>query len=500
MVLNAASAGSSSALFLYYTPTPAPEVITTRHPDTRKKADAGHTTKVDAPVARTVFSKKLLETPPRKPQNITYIRITPENGPDTHPVPGTKPDPVRTRTVMLSRAYVTAPPSPPTKPNPTKPALIKLPQTIPLPETKPASNLRPRHPYRTDQYGPDTPAGWKTQTYGPLYHKVAFATFKAPLTKAPKTSDIPPRPTSKPDAVKPEKVGFTIVPPRKINLKDIHGPFRPAGAQTAPNGIQRQQKKADPRIQKTSFPVEDQSLSVDTVLVPQERMVISSTRDGKIGSILARNGDSFEKGDVLLEYRCADVHAEKKALEDEQELAQTKLEAGSKLFKLDMISRSEQLELKAKHSQVEARQAKIDARMERCKIRAPFDGRVVERLANEGEYTRTDRVLMEIVSGANINAELLLPSIWLRWVNVGSPLTIYIEENDTQYQAYISRIHGRIDPASKTIQVVARLEKTNDRLLPGMSGQALLNTDDIKASGIPGYLTLPDGGTEGPDK
>lgn len=298
------------------------------------------------------------------------------------------------------------------------------------------------------------------------------------------------------DILNADSSGIAKASPQMPYGGGVHSPIirhQNVSFTVAPKAIQQERDVASIHLEEINFPTIEQNLDVDMVLVPQDRMVISSTRDDKIQSIFVRNGDSFEKGDILLEYRCAEIHAEKKAFEEEKELTQAKLRAASDLFNLNMISRSEKLELQVEDTQADARKANIDAKMERCKIRAPFDGRVVERLSHEGEYTRTERVLMEIIAEESLKAEFLLPSIWLRWVNVGSPISIYIEENDTQYQAQISRIHGRIDPASKTIQVVAELENTRDRLIPGMSGKASLDAQKIRASDIPGFLTIPNG-------
>lgn len=245
----------------------------------------------------------------------------------------------------------------------------------------------------------------------------------------------------------------------------------------------------DPVKQINAYPLPDLTeLSVDTVLVPQTRTVISSTRDDVIRKIAVKNGDRFYKGEVLLEYKCADLNAQSRILSGKEKLADEKEKSAKQLFKLNMISRAEKMELQTQSNTLEGEKAKLKARKERCEIRAPYDGYVIEKLANENEYTRTERVLLEIVKGTGPNAELLLPSRWLRWINTGAPLNIYIEEIDKVYEARIIRLHGRVDPASKTVQVVARLQNTKDRLLPGMSGQATLDLEKIRQSGITGYL------------
>ena len=82
----------------------------------------------------------------------------------------------------------------------------------------------------------------------------------------------------------------------------------------------------------------------------------------------------------------------------------------------------------------------------------------------------------------------MIPSKWLRWVDVGAPLEIIVNETGRSYQAAVTRIYGEVDPVSQSIQIVAKLDPYQDPLLPGMSGVATLDIDAIRAAGISGFL------------
>lgn len=238
-------------------------------------------------------------------------------------------------------------------------------------------------------------------------------------------------------------------------------------------------------------PPGSENIEVEAVLVPQQVTVISSSRDGRIKNIHVDNGDTFRKGDLLIEYDCDDLTAETDIVAAEKNLAVKKTEGTEKLFKLDLISDLEKIDSETKNQQIDARIRLYQARMQQCNIYASFDGRVTNRLANANEYTRTDRVLMEIASSEPLRAEFLLPSKWLRWVNVGAPLDIMLNETEKAYAAHVTRIYGEVDPVSQSIQVVATMDPYADPLLPGMSGQATLNTQRIRDAGVNGYLDIP---------
>ncbi len=233
---------------------------------------------------------------------------------------------------------------------------------------------------------------------------------------------------------------------------------------------------------------EQTSLNVEAVLVPRQVTVISSSQDGRIADVLVGHGDTFKKGDLLIAYDCADLEAEADIVRMQQDLTKRKVEGSDKLFKLDIISDLDRIGAQVEDKQAIAKARLYEARLKDCQIRASFDGRVTNRLANPGEYTRTDRVLLEVASNEPLQAEFLVPSKWLRWVDVGAPVNITIGETEKTYTAKIKRIHGEVDPVSQSIQMMATLDPYTDPLLPGMSGQAVIDVEQVRSSGIRGYL------------
>lgn len=236
------------------------------------------------------------------------------------------------------------------------------------------------------------------------------------------------------------------------------------------------------------YPIEESDITVDTVLVPQKETVISSSRDGKIVSLPFHNGDRFAKGDILVRYSCDGLEAEAEIAAIQKKLTEKKNKGVSQLFKLDLISDMDRLNVEAEDRQMEAKVRMYRAQLNDCTIRADFDGIVTKKLANIGEYTRTDRVLMEVASDDALNLEFLLPSKWLRWVNVGAPVHVKVNETGHNYTGRVTRIHGAVDPVSQTIQIRATLDPYRDMLLSGMSGKVTLDASEMEKAGVKGYL------------
>jgi membrane fusion protein (multidrug efflux system) len=242
-----------------------------------------------------------------------------------------------------------------------------------------------------------------------------------------------------------------------------------------------------PTIER-EFETDQMKLDVEAVLVPREKTVISSSRDGKLKSIYFKNGDRFKKGDVLLEYHCDDLRAEWDAVHSEKRFARQKQLTTSRLFDLELASHLEKLQSSVENKQSTAKQRTMESRLKDCVIKADYDGRVVKKMANASEYTRTDRVLMEVASEGALDMEFLLPSVWLRWINIGAPLNLILTETGRNYTAVVTRIYGEVDPVSQSIQIRAQLDGYDEPLLPGMSGKAQVHIDKIREAGISGFL------------
>jgi RND family efflux transporter MFP subunit len=259
---------------------------------------------------------------------------------------------------------------------------------------------------------------------------------------------------------------------------------------TSGNPIEMNAEPAEEGL-KYSYEVDVNEMGTEGVLVPKEKTVISSSRDGKIAYIYVDNGDTFSKGDILLEYACVDAKSEKEIAIVEENLRKQELDTTVRLLKLDLISGLEEKKAIIENKKAEARTSLYSSKVDDCIIRAAYNGRVIKRLANPHEYTRTDRVLMEVASDDDLDIEFLIPSKWLRWINIDAPFTVTVNETDEQYEAQIVRIYGEVDPVSQSIQVRGTLKPYKQRLLPGMSGNVHLDINTMRDAGVTGYLEQP---------
>lgn len=213
--------------------------------------------------------------------------------------------------------------------------------------------------------------------------------------------------------------------------------------------------------------------AIQTVLISPQAVTIASPVRARIAALTLFNGDAFTAGQSLIKFDCAIEEAQLAQAKAKLDAAQATMAAREKLGELDSIS---ELDLKlgrAEKLSAEASLKEFEARIAQCDIKAPYAGRVTERMASPFEFAEAGQPLMRIAANERLQAQILIPSLWLQWLKTNTELSLRIAETGKAYPAKIIRIGGDIDPVSQSIPITAELAADHPELLPGMSGQAI---------------------------
>lgn len=148
---------------------------------------------------------------------------------------------------------------------------------------------------------------------------------------------------------------------------------------------------------------------------PRTSSNLSAEVTGRIIETSSRfaNGAFFKKGDVLLrinpsDYELAITKAEALVASARQQLARAEAEYKQKLEEYKGIERSKITDYALRKPQYEEAKASLKAatadldlakvQLQRCVIRAPFDGRIVDKKADIGQYVTPGMMLANVYS------------------------------------------------------------------------------------------------------
>ena len=155
-------------------------------------------------------------------------------------------------------------------------------------------------------------------------------------------------------------------------------------------------------------------------------------------------------------------------------------------------------ELEASISQLNVMLKEAQERKTRLDIIAPFDGSVVAKYAELGEYVPVGSQIVDIVSTGRIDARIMVPEESLSLIEVGSELDVIIDSLGLELRGKVFSINAQGSVGSRTFPVRVELDDQDGKLMPGMgvsvfvpvmreSTELLVPKDAV--------LTKPDGST-----
>lgn len=208
-------------------------------------------------------------------------------------------------------------------------------------------------------------------------------------------------------------------------------------------------------------------------LIAKHSSTLSAEISAVVKQITVREGERFKKGELLVAFDCSIQQAQLQKAQATAEGASKTFEANSRLSQLESVSNLEVDVAKAKLGEAKADIALTQAGLQKCRVSAPFSGRVVSLPAHEHQYLKVGDPLMEIIDDTQLELKLIVPSLWLRWLKPGGSFQVHLDELNQDYPAQIDTVGASIDPVSQTVPIVAHITGKHSELLTGMSGKAL---------------------------
>jgi len=213
--------------------------------------------------------------------------------------------------------------------------------------------------------------------------------------------------------------------------------------------------------------------SASFLVTADQESPLSAAMPGRVSRIVVGLGDSVHKGDLLVTLDCTDVDARRASAKAEFEAAQLRYQAKAKLQGLQSAAELEVELAAADVNRTQGQMRIFSAQLAQCRFIAPFDGRVARVNVKEGQGVAAGAPVIDLVGTGTPKARLNVPSRWVAWMHVGSQLRAVVDETGGSFTLDVSRISGRVDAVSQTIEIEATFSGDTSRVLPGMTGHAV---------------------------
>jgi HlyD family secretion protein len=247
---------------------------------------------------------------------------------------------------------------------------------------------------------------------------------------------------------------------------------------------------------------------------------------GRVARFYVDEGSTVKENDLIAELESADAQAQlmqvradiaaakakvERAKSDvemtniqlKRETELLKKEAGTQASYDDTKSRSDAARTMLSSAEadvraVEARQSAVSVALENTKVRAPFAGTVLRKLAEVGEvippFTLTGIVTLASLDDLEVQADVA--EAQFHKVKVGTPAEIILDAfPDKRYRGQVSDVRPMVDRSKASVTVKVRFTDKSDGVLPDMAAKVSFLTkalDDVSLKAAPKLVAPAD--------
>lgn len=224
---------------------------------------------------------------------------------------------------------------------------------------------------------------------------------------------------------------------------------------------------------------------------------VSADVSGLVAKVFVKEGDSVAKGDLLVQLDTEILDQEITLKQNEIEQAQLAIELAEKSVTrlkslLEKMGTSEKnyddaffafqdSQLEKKSAQIELEKLLIQKR--KSGIKAPFDGIILERNAESGEWVQQGKQLVAIGSLDNIIVRVPVEESILRFVAPGTEIPLTINAVNREVTGKILRIHPVADVRTKNVFIEVSIPAF-EGMIANMSATAFIPTSTAKELSI----------------
>ena len=214
---------------------------------------------------------------------------------------------------------------------------------------------------------------------------------------------------------------------------------------------------------------------------------VTSEVAGQVRSLEFQSGKDVAAGQLLVQLNADTDLAQLHSLQASAELSATVYERDQGQYAVEAISKAtldaDAADLKVKRAQTDQQAALVAKKS----IRAPFPGRLGITTIQPGQYINPGDKIVTLQQLDFLLADFYLPQQQLAQLAAGQSVVLTTDSYaGRRFEGRISAIDPRVDPATRNVQVEARIANPRRELVPGMFATVEVSTGSAQPQ-----LTLP---------
>ncbi|OGB23263.1 MAG: hypothetical protein A3I66_09360 [Burkholderiales bacterium RIFCSPLOWO2_02_FULL_57_36] len=216
---------------------------------------------------------------------------------------------------------------------------------------------------------------------------------------------------------------------------------------------------------------------------------------GRITRLNFSDGQTVQKGQVLIALDAAVNQAEVQQAQAELSIAKTNFKRNAELAQQKFIAERVKEESAVNVQVLEARLALAQARLSKFEIKAPFSGTVGIRTVSVGDYVKDGADLVNLEDISSVKVDFRVPEKFIDRIQKGQAIEILVDAlPGKEFRAQVDAIDPQIDSAGRSALLRGRVANPAGKLKPGMFARVRLILDEREnAMVIPEEAIVPIG-------
>lgn len=237
----------------------------------------------------------------------------------------------------------------------------------------------------------------------------------------------------------------------------------------------------------------DNTIVLTGSIQANESLELKSESSGKITSINFKEGNSVQRGTLLVQINDEEIRAQIEKQRYMQKLNKDNEYRQRQLFNKDAISQEEYDNALNRLNTTISDIKLLEAQLQKTRVYAPFDGIIGLRYVSTGAYVTPSTVIATLYNNSPAKIEFAVPSRYSSLMTPGKQIRFTIE-NDTSrvFHGEVYAIEPHINEATRTLTLRAQADNSKGLLIPGQFVKVDLILDsNPKALLIPTQAVVP---------
>ncbi len=220
---------------------------------------------------------------------------------------------------------------------------------------------------------------------------------------------------------------------------------------------------------------------------------------GRVARIAFKDGQGVKRGQLLVQLDDTLQRAELSQAQAQLSIARANLKRNEELLAQSFVAARVVDESRAALQVAEAQVDLAQARLQRMRITAPFDGTLGLRSINLGQYVKDGDPLVNLEDTSQLTVDFRLPERYQNRIAPGQSVQVQLDALPGQrYQARVLAVDPLLDANGRSIAVRAEMPSSASQALrPGMFARVLIVFSvNQNALVVPEEALVPQGGRQ----